>query len=455
MSELKDVISPNGEMMIFNASKKMRDNQIVLEQDLPEEEEVQTQPVKKRTFRFKENKIAELRELYSRVIVRDFGDEYHMSDEEIKRKFDLYDEYKKIGKHKSKYRNIVDFVLAFRECIDFLVKMGKKNSLFIDPDKFVKKALSGEIDVDYFTFPKYTGVDRKDINWKMITEYILDSSKDPREIQNKKVISYLSKEQEEDPDAYLKGIFTDDQFEYIFNSAPIDPTGAPYDEEIDGFNTRGLAIPVDRKSFKKTMKEFPDLVRGIKDVQKSIVGNNTVMGQYEFIYDLQSEAMEQIRRQDKKLGYKSGDAVPEFKGDILSRKDYHKYMMKLDDWIESHQMVSYNGKLVTLEEANYNSMLEELQRNGIDVKKLYDFEEMSKKRERAIKADRKKEKRLKKRLNEIEARRANRDKYKSSINTKKKKKKKKKSMKLPFDDLAQKNGYDNFKSWKKEMEEWK
>ena len=107
MSELKDVISPNGEMMIFNASKKMRDNQIVLEQDLPEEEEVQTQPVKKRTFRFKENKIAELRELYSRVIVRDFGDEYHMSDEEIKRKFDLYDEYKKIGKHKSKYRNIV------------------------------------------------------------------------------------------------------------------------------------------------------------------------------------------------------------------------------------------------------------------------------------------------------------------------------------------------------------
>ena len=448
--EVKDVIKSGGETLIFNASRKIRDNQIVLEQDLPDEEEVKVKP---KVFRFKPEMVEKLKQEYSKVIVRDFGDSYHISDEERKKQFDLYDEYKKIGRHKSKYRNIIEFVNAMRDCIDFLVKMGNKNSIFMNPDDFVKKTLSGEINVDFFTFPKYTGIDKKDINWHMITQYILDPEKDPKELQMKKEINYLSIEQEEDPDKYLREMFSEEAYNQITSTEILDPTGVPYDEDFDGYNTRGRILPVTKKQFKRTLKEFPDLIRGIKDVQKS---NNiqTQVHQYDYIFDEQQSAMNEILKMDKKIGYKSADGAPEFKGDVLSRKDYLKYLLKVDDWIKDHQIIPYHGKYMTMNEVTELEMKDLLSEYGYDVRKLYDYEEDNRKREEAIKRDRKKENRLKKRLKELEDRRKAHE-GKEMINTKKKKNKKaKKKVKKFSNSIANANGYSNFKAWEKDMTEW-
>ena len=72
----------------------------------------------------------ELRKEYDIVVVNDYGDEYHMSDEDRKRKFKYYEAFSKIRKCKRKFHKLDDFVRVYRLCMDCLEVVAEGNGVY-------------------------------------------------------------------------------------------------------------------------------------------------------------------------------------------------------------------------------------------------------------------------------------------------------------------------------------
>jgi hypothetical protein len=134
---------------------------------------------KRRTFSPEKRK--ELEEIYQRVVVNDYGDEYHMSEEDRKKKSQYYEAFTKVNKCKRKFRKIDEYVKVYRLVIDCIKLVAEDNGIY-DPIEFTKKVLRGKIKLFGLHFPKYIGKDKKEINWEYVSQYISDTSKDPSEL---------------------------------------------------------------------------------------------------------------------------------------------------------------------------------------------------------------------------------------------------------------------------------
>ena len=413
------------EGFIFNASKLKpgEEGYIPMEEKIQEDFNDRHVPTKKKTFTFPESKLKELRETYQTVVVRDFYDDYHMSDEQKLKEFDLYDVFNPIRKHKTKYRKIEEYIKAVRECYKFVVAMAKKNRLIMDPEEFIHGVFTGDIQIAQLTFPKYMGPDRKDINWGEVTRYVLDDSLDPKDLSDKKDVKYLPVDVYENPEEHIHEYFTDKEIESIFGNHENQVNTFSFDPSYDDANM-DVVLPASKKRVKNLMKEMPDLIRPVKNANKNLLVDDAMQ---DFARELNSDAFEYISELDERRGFMASDKIPKFSGDIMSNKDVKKYLYQLSEFEENYTRVNYRGQFITVADYNDEMLKESLDANGWDITKLYNVKADMKREKAQDKKDRKKEKRLRKKLSNIKTRRNKRKEGKDSyeVNSKKNKGKKK------------------------------
>lgn len=364
-----------------------------------------------------------MKSTYDEVVVNDYGDDYHMSEEDRKRRFKYYEVFSKVIRCKRKYRKLDEFVKVYRLCLDCLNIVAKDNGIYSE-EKFVKLVLRNQIEVFGLHFPKYVGKDRKDINWSYISNFILDRDLDPNELKPK------NKQADDDEDEIdNEMLFTDEEiaaFEKSFDEeAEYEGETRFHDEEDE--DIEGLAFVFDKDDQKKFIKEFPEVMKtvqeAIKEDHKSRLMSNRLN---RMIYEIDEDDYEAIRRMDSERGFESSSDMPVFHGDLMNRDDYKKFLMELDRYERNEIKENYHGKMRTKAEIQEIELKEALEEAGWNLRVLWNNKDKEKKLKKAYKKDKQREKDLKRRLIEIENRQKKRSKKADlKVNSKKKKKKKK------------------------------
>lgn len=350
---------------------------------------------------------------YSEVVVHDFGDEYHLSEEEKRSRSAYYEAYRKLRQCKRKYRKLGEFVKVMRLCLECLDAVAENNGVY-HPEDFKEKVIRGEITVNGLNFPKYVGKDRRSINWEYITGYITNTNMDYSELDKKKTsitdIFDIDYDDEEEVDRLT-----------------ISQYGKTYDElfgdDIDTDNIKERSIKsIKEKNNKEIQKILPELQEALKNAKKKSRETNSV---HSYVYQISKNDFDYIDEIDRRLNV--ADKIPKFKGDIMNKSDFDRYMRTLTEWEEEKTHVSYNGKLKTLEEAKELDIKASLESSGWNMRSFYkaSIKAEEKKLKKENKRDKKEEKKLKKKLTKLQSARDKRN-DDDMINTKKKKKKKKK-----------------------------
>ena len=357
-------------------------------------------------------------------VVNDFGDMYHMSDEERKRKnkyIDLFTIHHSDLDHPKK---LSKYVIALKHALDCLDAVAADNK-FYDPDEFKKLFFKGKIKIYGLKLPEYRGKDKKRINYEYIIEFLL-SGNDPKDFRapdsrgmnmmeiegeskySKKEIKKLQNKCKKEKEKGLSKEIFYDVGEY------------DADESIYIGN-------IDQREFKKLLKTFPDLPFLLKDFRKRRLTIENLAEASEYIHQYGSsmflEDLETISQYDNKYGYESEDDVPKFHGDASNKKDVEAYLSKVHDWELNHVKHNFEGKMRTQQEINDIQCKQVLERNGWNIRKMYGNSDKERKIKK-LKREKEKIKRLKKRLSNAQDRKKRT--MKDYGKTKKGKKKKKK-----------------------------
>ena len=374
-----------------------------------------------------EEKFRELAKKYETVCVHDYGDEYHMSEEERAQKNRYYEVFSKIIRCKRKYQKIDEYVKTFRLCMECLREVADNNGVY-DPGKFIKLVMKGEIEVYGLNFPKYTWKDKKSINWNYIAEFII-GDEDPATLIIKKDSQYVDMS---DDDAFTT-LFTEEEQQAIIQSIHADLFNddgsiVPYYGDNDTHTENaGLAITASNKETKKLVSEIPELVRTIRDLEKARKKSQALSSNLrQYAFDMTEDDYREIEAMDRARGIISSSDVPQFKGDISNKRDYKRYLYELRQYELENIKENFNGKMRTLEDIRELQLKDALERAGWNLRALYRQKDKEKKLKKAYKEDKRREEALKQKLLAIQKRQEKRDK-KSDIayDTKKKKKKKK------------------------------
>jgi hypothetical protein len=374
----------------------------------------------------------ELMQKFTSVVVHDYGDEYHLSEEERASQNKFYEAFANARRCKHKYRKIDEFIRAYRTKMECLRIVAENNGVY-DKDKFMKRVLTGKIHVTGLEFPKYTGKDRKTIGWDYVTEYILDPTKDPRElVETENVYEDLDSEELE------KQLFSEDELRALEQSIEYDqehpPIDAYYDPDIPDEAPETAVFEASEKEMKKLIQEVPMIPRILKDIvtaERNKRARDRKLNR--LVFEMTEDDFAEIEKEDAKFKFKSETDVPEFKGDLTSDKDYRRYMYALEEYENTQIKKNYRGKMRTQEEIDYMELIDAFEKDGWNVRSLYNMKEDEKKAKKIAKRDRKEEERLKARLLKLDER-AKARKGGIEVNSKKSKKKEKKSKKKKESD---------------------
>lgn len=355
------------------------------------------------------------------VVVHDFGDEYHLSEEERRAKNKFYETFKILRRTKKNYKRLDQYISVMRDAMKCLDAVAESNGVY-DPDEFKLLFLQGDIEICGLKFPKYRGKDKKSLSWNYIAQFIM-SDEDPSILIKKRNddVEFMT-----DNDLIERGkkLFGERKFEEILKSADCSsPRRTRYfDPDEDDPADNGYALIASDKDTRKMMKDEPGLLDAFKEIKRSM---NTTKHLDSFAYDLNMSAIEAIESYDRKHAsvIDNGD-IPEFTGDIMNDDDYYRYLARLRDYEEENIVVDYHGRRKSLSEARELDIRSGFEESGWDIRAFNENKAREKKLKQAQKKDKKREKRLKEQLLKIEKRRALRE--ESSYSTKKKKKKKKK-----------------------------
>lgn len=353
---------------------------------------------------------------YSEVVVHDFQDEYHMSEEEKRSRSAYYEAYQKLRQCKRKYRKIGEFVKVMRLCLECLDAVAKNNGVY-QADEFKEKVISGEITVNGLNFPKYVGKDRRKLNWDLVSNYITNDILDYKELERTK--SSIS-------DVFDIDFDDDDEL----NELMISQYGKEYDEVFGDDET----VDIDERTIKKiSKKDNGAIVKALPEIQEALKNTRKKLreggGVHNYVYQISKSDFDYIEDMDKRLNVVN--KLPKFKGDIMDDDDYNRYMRALSDWEEEKIHVSYDNKLKTLEEAKELAVKAALEEGGWNIRSFYkaSVKAEEKKLKKDNKRDKKEEKKLKKKLTKLQSARDKRNGDDDMINSKKKKKKDKKKKK--------------------------
>lgn len=377
---------------------------------------------KKKTSVFiPEHRIEEMKKEFDCVVVRDFGDDYHLSEEERNEKNKFYQAFKKFNRMKKKYRKLDEYVIAMREALQCLDFVAENNGVY-SSEEFKKLFLRKKIYISGLEFPKLIGRERKNISWEYLTEFIL-SNNDPKDILPKKNGDELLSE--EDYETQKEILFSEDELKYILES-PTDEEEARshmfFDPEDDTVGDNdNIVVPMSKKDMKLIIKDQPEFMYTIKEMKKARRSMENLSG---LAYNLMNEDIEYITQYDRKHNIVSNsDDVPQFKGDMTKGSDYRRYMMELEEWEQENITDDYHGRQKTLGEIQYLELKSMLEENGWNIRAIYGNKEKEKKLARIKEKEKKREKELKKKLLAVQNRRKRR--MGEDIDTTSKKKKKK------------------------------
>lgn len=395
-----------------------------------------------------QRRIEEMKKEFDCVVVHEYGDEYHLTEEERRAKNRFYEAFKIFRKCKHNYRKLDEYVSAMREALKCLEFVANENGVY-DPEEFKKLFLKGKIFVNGLKFPKFKGREKKDISWDYLTEFIL-SDADPIEILPKKHEEELITE--EDFRIHETLLFDKDELEKILTPLPEEDQKEQLkffdvDEDKQDGKNKNVVVFLDRKGTKKIMKSQPELLYTLKEAKRQ---NRSIDNLDRLAYDLTSDDIEEISANDQRYHYSSKSDMPEFKGDIMNDKDFYKYFDSLEEFEDTQIKENYAGKLKTKEQIRELELKKQLESDGWNMRNLYDNQEKEARLKKAAKRDKKRERELKKKLISVQNRRKRKigdsdDIEKSSAKSGKKKDKKKKK----------KSSKDDIKHQKKERNQYK
>ena len=377
-----------------------------------------------------------IKQEFSQVVVHEFGDEYHLSEEERKKKFKYYEAFKSFSKYKHKFRKFPDYIKAMREALKCLDLVAQDNFVY-SPDKFKKLFFKGKIWIKGLVLPEFKGAGRRSVDTEYLLDYILSDA--PAE-------DFLKKD---DHEVYTKEEL-DDAFEELFTKEEQEAIDTAIAKEKDGddeyfcvpagFYTDGddipdkMIVPISKKEMKKSIKALPDLGNLFKEIEKkSKRGSKIGMSGY-----ISNMLMEDFDNLDEYDGSKEVflSKIPIFKGDMTNDTEYYKYLAKLDEWERTQIKKQYNGKLKTQEEIDAIELKKALENHNWDIRNLFGNKERAKKLEKIRKEQIRKEKEIKKKLIKLQEAKKRRqlgedyDEEEVKKNKKKAKKMKKKGKKV-------------------------
>ena len=362
------------------------------------------------------------------VVVNSYGDDYHLSEEQRQKNNEYYEAFKPLRRSERKYRKLDEWIRVMREYIKAIQIIAANNQRY-SPDKFMEKYSEGKIKIFGLTFPKYVGKDKKDINWDYIWTEFIGTNRDPSELVK--------------PPLDIDGSL-DDMRHRLFTEEEFAQITSPMSEEekyriehlvfdVDRDSTEGVnvVIPAGKKTSKAFVKMFPEISAMIKDSKRQEASSR---GLNSFIHDMSMDDIEFIERYDRKHNFqmKKGEA-PKFNGD-MSSKNVNRYLYAMEEYLESHERILYEGKMHTIEEIREMKTREFLDEMGYNIRNCFDNREEEERIRRIIKRDKKTEKRLKRRLMAISERNKVRQGETSSMKPSKKKKKSKKKESETEDD---------------------
>lgn len=337
-----------------------------------------------------------IKQEFSQVVVHEFGDEYHLSEEEREKKFKYYEAFKSFSKYKHKFRKFPDYIKAMREALKCLDLVAQDNFVY-SPDKFKKLFFKGKIWIKGLVLPEFKGAGRRSVDTEYLLDYILSDApaedflkKDDHEVYTK-----------EELDDAFEELFTKEEQEAIDNAIAKDsddeyfcvPAGVYTDD--DDIPDK-MIVPISKKEMKKSVKALPDLGNLFKEIEKkSKRGSKIGMSGY-----ISNMLMEDFDNLDEYDGSKEVflSKMPVFKGDMTNDIEYYKYLAKLDEWERTQIKKQYNGKLKTQEEIDAIELKKALENHNWDIRNLFGNKERAKKLERIRKEQIRKEKEIKKKL---------------------------------------------------------
>lgn len=433
----------------------------------PEERKEYSGKTEDEVQKISERKIAEvyisdaelevLNQKYSQSVVQDFNDEFHYSKEERERMEKEHEKLFRLKNMRNRCPRLSEYVIQWRLCLEIINDMAENNGV-MSPDKFKKDVLNGKITINGMRFPKYNGKRKKFINWEHImNEWVLDTTKDPRELDT----TYLDRGEdiEVDEDDEL-----DSDIEKILSVNKKEVSTKEILRQIELGDPNDVATEIDRKEIRKIKKFNPELFRSIQYQEKLDRKRQRARVS---IYEVEDDDFDYIMKYDKKRRSKNS-SMPEFKGNLMSDKDYEKFMDALEEYDEENTLIKYNGRFYTPDEMREIEVKQMLEENGWNLRKCFVDKQEEKRRKKQKKEDEKKEKYYKKLLMDIQHRKEARDEklhgLPQGINAKeaKKKLKKKKSKKNKkkikrFDEIlldASRSMHETIEEYSKEMEDF-
>ena len=418
-----------------------------------------------------DKEMAHLEDIYSRSIVHDFDDLYHLTDEERHQENELYDLFRSIQNVKTKYKRIDEYVINYRKVLKVVKEIAKTNGVY-DPEEFEKKVLKGEIMLYGIQFPKYNVPKRKrkQVNWEQVAEYIANEKLDPKELLVEKRTGSNEYDVIENPNIAMKTYFGTSYEEFMkrgdFRNEAVDITDT---ESIRGKN---IATPITLREIANDTKFNKDLGSFIRnsilDMDKSMRMRNYWNDEdsRDVFSDIDDD-VRRIREMDEEREYfgKKKSSIPEFTGSFLSDKDSDKYAYEVDEYLRTHSKVrNFNGQIMTVQESEEEALRENLEEEGWNIRKFYGMDENEKAAKREAARENKRLKKIKERMIEQNRRKKQKvetvgfrvkkvDDDENGVNTKKKKrsKKYKKADKKARQAELFNDAYDDFETYAQSM----
>lgn len=382
--------------------------------------------------------LAEMEASYGEVVVHDFGDDYNLSEQEKSEKNALYKVFSKLARCKRTYRKIEEFIQVARLSMDALNAVAETNGRY-DPEEFKRRVFKGKIEVQGWMFPKLAGKERKKVNFSYLADFIL-SGEDPSLFNG--IVE--TPEEEFPPDDVLvescKKLFDEHDLERITHvedqetirkrvngviEDPTDPNQVPFD----------VVIINDEAATKKLIKSSPEILDAVKEYRRKIKTSDQLQS---FISDIDYDDFQAISKIDARVSEKSSGGV-EFTGSILNDDDYYEYISESDEYAYTHDLYNYEGRQKTKAEIDEAEFMRAIENAGWNVKVLFGNKERRRKRDAALKADKRREKTLRAQLERVSKRIKEKDddakgrRLSDTRVDKSKKKKKKKKMNLEDD----------------------
>lgn len=416
-------------------------------------------------------KIQALNDLYEDVVVHDYGDEYHKTEEELESENAFFRTYRTIAGRKKKYNSLPKFIDATRNCLQFLYTVAENQQIY-EKDEFISMWANKDIEINGMYLPKYNGKDKKRLNWSALSEYIL-SDGDPSEFLKEEEAPMI--DSEEALDRQIATLFTVKEYEDIVESSirqmanPNEEGFVDVDEKstIDG---RPIAIESSKKSRKRLMEDNPGFSITLKETFRNSQKLNDFSKQ--MVYDMHNDDLDAIRKYDETYGVESAQDVPILHGSIMDDDDYQDYNDALEDWDVDNTLVDYFGKTMTREEYNDSLIKERMEAAGINIRVFWNEKRKEKRLKEYLKKERERERRLQlelsktseslkkkkdklRKMSDADIKKLLKDEKKKTRNFEKPLRKAKKKKKKKLDQfLLGPSGKKSFKEYKKDALDW-